>query len=580
VSVLGEVAGAFQATNSPTTIGWTVNPLYGYGQSSLSNVLTAAYTNIGSAPVTFDWNGLSGSGVLEPAGWYTVRVTLTDTLGDTNFFVGLAEVGALSGNTAVLAGFNRGPANARARGRWAVWQDQSDGNWEIYARDVTAANGSIVQLTHTPLSQENPRADGRYVVWQGQEASGNWDIFMYDMETGNSLTQLTSTAATDEINPAIDWPWVVYQSRATGNTNAPWLLVATNLSSGQNFLISPSTQNELDPDVQAARVVWQDFRDQGPGEIYFCDLQSQQVRRITTNINEQFNPAIYGNWVVWADNRNVELDIYGFDLWRNAEIRITSTPYDESQPVLNGPWLLCMQDSLGAQTGNAELIHLPSLLAVFLTGTPILKTFPALADGAAVWQETISNQSQIVSAALPSLQPVFQNRNAVVVTLSMVSYAQDAYGLLSLWATNGVQSITEYTSLLPQVATQTASMANGVASGQDFSLVAGSFLWVQFNSTQVLDLGLNNTSPLNLAAGPNVFGFTPFPNGFSAFQLLRQLGLDNALAVRMLDAESGRWRVALVQGGSLAGDDFPIPSTAVLMVSMANPVNQFYPQSP
>jgi hypothetical protein len=152
--------------------------------------------------------------------------------------------------------------------------------------------------------------------------------------------------------------------------------------------------------------------------------------------------------------------------------------------------------------------------------------------------------------------------------------------LLSLWATNGVQSITEYTSLLPQVATQTASMANGVASGQDFSLVAGSFLWVQFNSTQVLDLGLNNTSPLNLAAGPNVFGFTPFPNGFSAFQLLRQLGLDNALAVRMLDAESGRWRVALVQGGSLAGDDFPIPSTAVLMVSMANPVNQFYPQSP
>jgi hypothetical protein len=250
---------------------------------------------------------------------------------------------------------------------------------------------------------------------------------------------------------------------------------------------------------------------------------------------------------VWADNRNVELDIYGFDLWRNAEIRITSTPYDESQPVLNGPWLLCMQDSLGAQTGNAELIHLPSLLAVFLTGTPILKTFPALADGAAVWQETISNQSQIVSAALPSLQPVFQNRNAVVVTLSMVSYAQDAYGLLSLWATNGVQSITEYTSLLPQVATQTASMANGVASGQDFSLVAGSFLWVQFNSTQVLDLGLNNTSPLNLAAGPNVFGFTPFPNGFSAFQLLRQLGLDNALAVRMLDAcprrKSGRGRL-------------------------------------
>jgi hypothetical protein len=239
-----------------------------------------------------------------------------------------------------------------------------------------------------------------------------------------------------------------------------------------------------------------------------------------------------------------------------------------------------MQNSLGAQTGNAELIHLPSLLAVPLTSTPTLKTFPALADGRAVWQETVSNQSQIVAAALPSLQPVFENRNVVVVTPSMVSYARNAYGLLSLWATNGVQALTEYTSLAPQVVTQTASVSNGVVSGQNFSLVATGFLWIKFDRSQVLDLGLNNSSPINLAAGPNVFGYTQFPDGYSAFQLLRQLGLNNALAARMLDAQSGRWRVALVQGGNLVGDNFPIPTAAVLMVSMANPVNQFSPQSP
>ncbi len=580
IGVLGEVAGVYQPTNVPTTVDWTVNPLYGYDQSALPDVLTMDYTNIGAGPVTFNWNGLGNGGVVEPPGWYTVRITLADTLGNTNFFVGLAQVGNLSGNTGLLAGFNRGPANPRARGRWAVWQDQSDGNWEIYARDIASASGSIAQLTHTPLSQENPRTDGRYVVWQGQEANGNWDLFMYDMETTNSLTQLTSTSATDEIKPAIDWPWVVYQSRATGNSNTPWLLIATNLSSGQIFTVSPSTQDELDPEVQAARVVWQDFRDQGPGEIYFCDLQSQQVRRITTNIYEQFNPAIYGNWIVWDDNRNVELDIYGFDLLRNAEIRITSGAQNASQPTLDGPWLVCMQDGLGPQTGNARLIYLPSLLAVPLTGTPTLKTFPSLADGWGVWQETVSNQSQIVSAALPSLQAVFQNRNVVLVTPAMVSYAQNAYGLLSLWAGSGVQSVTAYASLVPQVVTQTASVSAGVFSGQNFSLVAGSFLWIKFNTSQVLDLGLNNSSPINLAAGPNVFGYTPFPDAYSAFQLLRQLGLSNALAVRMLDSESGRWRVALVQGGVLAGDDFPIPGTAVLMVSMANPVNQFSPQPP
>jgi beta propeller repeat protein len=535
---------------------------------------------VGGAPVTFDWNGVSSNGVVEPPGWYTVRVTLTDALGDTNFFVGLAQVGTLAGGKSVIASAARGPANPRARGRWAVWQDQSDGNWEIYARDLTASGGAIAQITHAPLSQENPRTDGRYVVWQGQENNGNWDVFMYDMETANSLEQLTSAPATDEINPAIDWPWVVYQSRATGATAAPWQIFATNLATGQNFLVSPSTQDEMDPDVQAARVVWQDLRDQGAGEIYYCDLQSAQVRRLTTNIYEQFDPAIYGNWIVWSDNRNVEVDIYGFDLLRNAEIRVTSTPANESQPSLNGPWLTCMQDSLGPQTGNAELISLPSLVAVPLSITPTLKAFPAVADGMAVWQETISNQSQIISVLVPSLQPVFQNQNIVVVTPAMVSYAQNAYGLLSLWATNGVQSITEYASLTPQVTTQTASLTGGSPAGVNFPLATGSFLWIHFNGGQVLDLGVNNSSSINLAAGGNVFGYSGFPDAYSAFTLLRQIGLNNAQSVRMLDSQSGRWRVAEVQSGGVVGDNFPIPATAVLMVSVAGPVNQFNPQSP
>jgi beta propeller repeat protein len=580
IGVLGEVAGVYQATNVPTTVSWTVNPVYGYDLSALTNVLTTTLTNVGSGPVTYDWNGLSGSGVVEPPGWYSVRITLTDTLGDTNFVVGLAQVGTLAGSNNVLANFNRGPVNPFARGRWATWQDQSDGNWEIYAQDVTAANAQIQQLTHTNLSQENPRTDGRYVVWQGQEPNGNWDVFMEDMEGSTGPQALSSTPTQDEVNPAIDWPWVVWQTRATGNTNAPWLLFATNVFSGQNFMVSASTQDEISPDVQSARVVWQDFRNQGAGNIYFCDLQSQQVRRISTNIYAELNPSIYNNWIVWADNRNIELDIYGFDLLRNKEIRVTSTPENETHPMLDGPWVLCMQDSLGTGTGNARLIHLPSLAAVPVTSTATLKTSPSMSDGMAVWQETISNQSQIISASLPSLQPVFQNRNVVAITSAMVSYAQNAYGLLALWATNGVQSVTEYSSLSPQVVSQTAAWNNGSASGVNFNLTAGSFLWIKFNTNQVLDLGLNSGSSINLAQGINVFGYTGYPDGYNAFDLLQQLGLNNALSARILDSQSGRWRVALVESNAVVGDNFPIPNTAVLMLGLTNAVNQFTPQSP
>lgn len=579
VGVLGGINGVDQPTNNPTTVAWTIDPTYGWDQSALMPVRSMSFTNINGS-VAFNWNGQNDNGVIQPPGWYTVRLTLTDPLGNTNFMVGLAQIGELSGTNLVLAGFNRGPQNPAARGRWAVWQDQSDGNWEIYAQDVVTSNSPIVKVTNTPLSQQNPQTDGRYVVWQAQQANGNWDVYVADLSLATGPKPVTSTLDLDEISPAIDWPWLVCQVRPSGNTAAPWQLYAYNLVTGQNFQVSPSTQDELNPAVQGGRVVWQDFRDVGPGEIYFYDLERGLQRRITTNTFGQYHPAIYDNWIVWQDNRNTELDIYGFDLLRNREVRITNTPEDEMQPYLNGPWLVCAENSLGPLTANARVIHLPSLVAVPVTRTPTMKAFPALADGRAIWQETVTNQSRIVAVALPELQGVFQNRNTVAVTDTLVANAHNAFGLLAAWGTNGVQEITQYTSLIPQVVSQTAYLNNGVPAGINFNLVSGNFLWMKFNQQQVLDLGVNNTQPLNLAAGANVFGYAGFPDAYSAFRLLRQLGLANAQSVRMLDAQSGRWRVALVQNGGLVGDDFPIPGVAVLMVNLNNPINQFMPQSP
>lgn len=588
VSVLGISGGVTQATNNPTTVSWTIDPLYGYDLSALPALKSIPFTNIGSGAVTYNWNGQDSNGVIQPPGWYTVRVTLADPLGHTNFTTGLAQIGTLAGSNQVLANINRGPQNPHARGRWAVWQDQSDGNLQIYTQDVSASNSPILKLTSDTLTHQNPRTDGRYVVWQTQQANGNWDVYVDDLNGSTGPQAVTSTANLDEVNPSIDWPWIVYQVRQTGvggplpqlaGTNNPWQLRAVNLATSSNFAILPSIQDEVSPNIQGGRVVWQDLRNPGAGEIYFYNLETAQSQRLTTNLFNKLNPAIYNNWIVWQDGRNIQLDLYGYDLLRQKEFRITSTPEDESQPYINGEWVACMENSLGPLSRNLRLIHLPSLIAVPVTRTPTLKALPALADGLAVWQETANNQSSISAAPLPTLQAVFQNRNVVVVTPAMAAYAVNAYGLLSIWSSNGVQSITAYTSLIPQVTSQTVSLNNGVVSGPNFTLAPGSYLWVKFNNNQVLDLGLNNSSALNLSAGANVFGYTRFPDSYSAYQLLSQIGLNNALSVRMLDSESGRWRVAEVQHGGLVGEDFSIPNVAVLMVSVNNPVNQFVPQS-
>ncbi len=579
ISVLGKTNGIFQPTNAPTTVSWTFDPLFGYAQAALAKVRTLTISNIGTAPQTVKWDGRSDANVPVAPGWYTARITLADQLGRTNFTTCLVQVGSLSGPPATLADLTRGPKNPYARGRWAVWQDQSSGNFEIYAQDI-ASNNPVLKLTSTTLSQENPHTDGRYAVWQGRQASGNWEVYLKDLGSSSPVQQLTTFSSYDNVNPAVDWPWVVYQQRRqTGDPNSRWQIFATNVLTGQAFRAATSTQDQLDPDIQAGRVVWQDWRDVGPGEIYFKNLETGEFRRVTTNTFGQYHPAIHDNWIVWQDNRDGQVELYGFDILRNAEVRLTTSPENETRPYLDGPWAVCLEDSLGSLTGNLRLLHLPTLRSVPLTRTLSAKDRPALANGRTVWLDISNNLGSVQIADVPALQAVFQNRNAVAVTPAMASYQQNAYALLALWhAQAGVQEITHYTALVPTVTSETVVWNGSAPSGPNFTLTPGSFLWIKFADSRVLDLGHDLAGPVNLAAGVNVLSYAGFPSQYSAYKLLTQLGMINARAVRMLDSQSGRWLVAEIHNGRPIGVDFTVPRVAVVMLDLANAVNNFQPQ--
>lgn len=579
ISVLGKTNGVFQPTNAPTTVNWTFDPLFGYPQATLAKVRSLTISNISTLPQTVNWDGRSDASVPQPPGWYTARITLADHLGRTNFTTRLVQIGSLTGTPATLADITRGPKNPYARGRWAVWQDQSSGNFEVYAQDL-GTNVATLKLTSTTLSQENPRTDGRYAVWQGRQASGNWEIYLKDLVAGTPVRQLTAFSSYDNVNPAVEWPWVAYQQRRqTGNPNSRWQILATNLLTGQVVRAGASTQDQLDPDLQAGRLVWQDWRDVGPGEIYFKHLETGDTRRITTNTFGQYHPAIHDNWIVWQDNRDGQVELYGFDLLRNSEVRLTNTPENETRPYLDGPWAVCLEDSLGPLTGNLRLLHLPTLRAVPLTRTLTAKDRPALVSGRAVWLDVSNNLARVQIADVPALQAVFQNRNAVAVTPAMATYQQNAHALLTLWhAQAGVQEITHYTALVPSVTSETVTWNGSAPSGPNFTLTPGSFLWIKFADSRVLDLGDNSAGPVNLAAGATVLSYAGFPSQYSAYRLLNQLGNANARAVRMLDSQSGRWLVAEVHNGRPVGVDFSVPRVAVVMLDLANAVNNFQPQ--
>ena len=579
VAVIGLYQGAWQPTNNPTSIRWTVDPSYGSDYSSKPVVRSVTNLNIGILPRSFSWDGKNEQGTIMPPGWYTVRLTLKDGVGRSTYATKLVQLGEFAGAFNSLADAGRGPQNPHARGRWAVWQDQSSGISQIYAQDLLTPGFSPIRLATVNRSQEKPRTDGRYVVWQSRQINGGWDVWVQDLLSAAQPWALTSTADVDETNPSIDWPWVVYESKSSLDPKAPKQLKAMNLATGSGQTVSPSTQDELDPDVQADRVVWQDNRDVGFGEIYFKNLESGELRRLTTNAFGQYHPAMYDNWVVWQDNRNGQVDLYGFDFIRDTEVRITQTTENETHPFIDGPWCVCEEDSLGVSVANVRLIHLPTRFTVPITRTMTPKARPTLAARHVVWQDGVSGQNTIMSAELPSLQPVFQNQNIVAVTEALAANQHDARTLLSRWNTQaGVTEITRFVSLTPTVSFETARWVNGQFGGANFALEAGSFLWVKFDTNQVIDLGVTGRGFAALIAGVNAISYTAYPNDYTAYKMARQLGVNKVRAVRILESESGRWLVAEVRNGRLIGSDFAIPRAAVVFVDMDSPVAQWRPE--
>ena len=93
------------------------------------------------------------------------------------------------------------------------------------------------------------------------------------------------------------------------------------------------------PRVSGSTVVWSD----GAGatanlvkDIVAYDMVTQTSRILHRDLQLVQGPAISGNRIVWADARNGNMDVYMFDLAKNTESRLTSSPDFEGLPEIVG----------------------------------------------------------------------------------------------------------------------------------------------------------------------------------------------------------------------------------------------------
>ena len=321
-------------------------------------------------------------------------------------------------------------------GNKIVWTDGRNGkyqigvinNYDIYMKDLTT--GVESKITNNPCDQIQPSIYGNIVVYadnRNNVAQGgdgfSWDIYMKNLDTGKESPVCTNPS--EQYFPKIYGNRIVWEDyRNNGGSTAHCDIYTNYLSTSKETRIASG----LRPEIYGSKIVYENNYDDNRG-ISMKDIVTNKVTTLTTNIqarpssfygdlvawdtiNDQYlkniktgtlshvstngmNGNIFGNRLVWEDNKNGNLDIYtatfdiyspkvtlsdpinnAFNVATNKVIKITF-----NEPVKAGNMFIELKNSAGTLipitrsiSGNVLSITPNSLLKAGTKYTIILHT--------------------------------------------------------------------------------------------------------------------------------------------------------------------------------------------------------------
>jgi TolB protein len=200
---------------------------------------------------------------------------------------------------------------------------------------VSPVNARMVlsegQITSNIASQEYPDVYGYNIVWQDNR-NGNWDIYLYNVMGQFPPDTRLTTNSDNQMNPAISGSNIVYEDYRNGNSD----IYFYNLTSQTETRITTSTATQKNPDIDGNYVVWQDNRN-GNWDIYFYDLSTRSERRLTMSASNE-DPKVSGNFVVfgrWVTIDNIlRQAVFAYELSTGNERQISSTGYSNDNPAI------------------------------------------------------------------------------------------------------------------------------------------------------------------------------------------------------------------------------------------------------
>jgi uncharacterized repeat protein (TIGR01451 family) len=208
-----------------------------------------------------------------------------------------------------------------------VWQDNRNGNWDIYMYDLTKQKEIVI--CDKPGDQVEPAIYKDKIIW-ADFRDGNWEIYMYDLGR-NEETRITTTGES-EYYPAIYENRIVWEVLG-GNYDIYVYDISTKVKEKINSAHAESPFLSIWGD----KVVWMDWRYGDPDVsknpyIFIYDIAKKEESHIWEG--DKWAPTIYEDEIVFIDGRKGNGDVYLYDLKTQSYTPICENPAPQFRPVI------------------------------------------------------------------------------------------------------------------------------------------------------------------------------------------------------------------------------------------------------